>query len=35
MIQGFFNEMLDVLPREVSELIEADIARQLNDVVVA
>ncbi len=35
MIQGFFNEMLDVLPREVASLIEADIAAQLDGVVVA
>lgn len=34
MIQGFFNEMLDVLPREVASLIEADIAAQLDGVVV-
>jgi len=34
MIQGFFNEMLDVLPRDVASVIEADIASQLDGVVV-
>ena len=34
MIQGFFNEMLDVLPNNLARLLEADIAGQLEKVAV-
>jgi len=33
MIQGFFNEMLTALPTEVTAIIEADVAADLDEVV--